>query len=386
MRSEDELREAEELLRALVAIPSPSGQEAAAARHLADWMMGSGYDKAGVDEVGNAVGSRGSGERVLMLLGHIDTVRGQPPVRRSGRRLYGRGAVDAKGALCAFAAAGAEIPLPPDWRLVVVGAVEEEAASSRGARHITRQYQPAACLIGEPSGWERITIGYKGRLLLDWRWRGPLGHSAGRRRSGLEGAFAYWQRIQEYAARQSTADAPQFQRLGVALQSLRNEDDGLYETVRMTIGLRLPPGVEPQALAGECRALLGDGALLHCHGGGWAVEGDRNSALSRALRGAIRAHGGRPRFVRKTGTSDWNVVAHSSYGGEVPARASYGGEVPARASYGGEVPARAWDCPILAYGPGDAELDHTPQEHLDLDEYQRAIGVLRESLPRVMAD
>ena len=81
MRSEDELREAEELLRALVAIPSPSGQEAAAARHLADWMTGSGYDKAGVDEVGNAVGSRGSGERVLMLLGHIDTFRGQPPVR-----------------------------------------------------------------------------------------------------------------------------------------------------------------------------------------------------------------------------------------------------------------------------------------------------------------
>ena len=134
----------------------------------------------------------------------------------------------------------------------------------------------------------------------------------------------------------------------------------------MTIGLRLPPGVEPQDLTGECRALLGDGALLHCHGGEWAVEGDRNSALSRALRGAIRANGGRPRFVRKTGTSDWNVVANSSYGGEVPAR--------------------AWDCPILAYGPGDAALDHTPQEHLDLDEYLRAIAVLREALPRVMAD
>ena len=88
---------------------------------------------------------------------------------------------------------------------------------------------------------------------------------------------------------------------------------------------------------------------------------------------------------RSAGTRFLRRLA-ASYGGEVPARASYGGEVPARASYGGEVPARAWDCPILAYGPGDAELDHTPQEHLDLDEYQRAIGVLREALPRVMAD
>ena len=377
MREEDKFqRVAEELLCDLVAIPSPSGREATASSYLKNWMLSHGYDEARVDDVGNTVGVRGAGEKVLMLLGHIDTFRGQPPVRLSGRRLYGRGTVDAKGALCTFAAAGAVIPVPPGWRLVVVGAVEEEAASSRGARHIAQQFQPATCLIGEPSGWERITLGYKGRLVLDWRWRGPLGHSAGRRRGGLEGAFAYWQRIQEYAARQSTADAPQFQRLGVALQSLRNEDDGLYETVRMTIGLRLPPGVEPQALAGECRALLGDGALLHCHGGEWAVEGDRNSVLSRALRGAIRAHGGQPRFVRKTGTSDWNVVAHSSYGGEVPARASYGCEVPAR----------AWDCPILAYGPGDAALDHTPQEHLELDEYLRAIAVLREALPRVMAD
>ena len=357
LRVEGQLRsatDAEGLLRALVAIPSPSGQEATAARHLADWMAARGYDEAGVDAVGNAVGSRGSGERVLMLLGHIDTFRGQPPVRCSGRRLYGRGAVDAKGALCAFAVAGAEIPLPPGWRLLVVGAVEEESASSRGARHIAQQYRPAACLIGEPSGWERITLGYKGRLLLDWHWRGPLGHSAGQRRGGLDAALAYWQRIQEYAARQSTADASQFQRLGAALQSLRNEDDGLYETVWMTIGFRLPPGVAPQALADECRALLGDSALLRCYSGEWAVEGDRNSGLSRALRGAIRARGGRPRFVRKTGTADWNVVA------------------------------RVWDCPILAYGPGDAALDHTPQEHLDLDEYQRAIGVLREALPRVM--
>ncbi|MCY3835725.1 MAG: [LysW]-lysine hydrolase [Anaerolineaceae bacterium] len=351
---------AENLLQELVAIPSPSGQEAAAARHLTDWMAAQGYEKAGVDAVGNAVGIRGDGERVLLLLGHIDTFRGQPPVRRDGRRLYGRGAVDAKGALCAFAVAGATVSVPAGWRLVVVGAVEEEAASSRGARHIAQQWRPAACLIGEPSGWERITLGYKGRLLLDWRWRGPLGHSAGRQVRGLEEALAYWGKIRERADRHAAADGAQykrthFERLDATLQALRNEDDGLYETVRMTIGLRLPLQMDPAALARECLDYLGEGATLHPSAGEWAVEGERDSTLSRALRGSIRAAGGQPRFVRKTGTADWNVVA------------------------------RHWSCPILAYGPGDAALDHTPEEHLDLAEYLRAIAVLRGALPRVMA-
>ena len=42
-----------------------------------------------------------------------------------------------------------------------------------------------------------------------------------------------------------------------------------------------------------------------------------------------------------------------------------------------------WNCPILAYGPGDSALDHTPEEHLDLDEYLSAIEVLAEVLSRL---
>ncbi|RPI03454.1 MAG: acetyl-lysine deacetylase, partial [Zetaproteobacteria bacterium] len=40
----------------------------------------------------------------------------------------------------------------------------------------------------------------------------------------------------------------------------------------------------------------------------------------------------------------------------------------------------AWRCPIVAYGPGDSRLDHTPDEHLDLDEYRRAIAILTRTL------
>ena len=72
-----------ELVRGLVAIPSLSRHEAAASTWLADQMRAAGYDRAFVDNAGNAVGELGdaSASRTIVLLGHIDTVPGNIPVR-----------------------------------------------------------------------------------------------------------------------------------------------------------------------------------------------------------------------------------------------------------------------------------------------------------------
>jgi LysW-gamma-L-lysine carboxypeptidase len=70
---------------------------------------------------------------------------------------------------------------------------------------------------------------------------------------------------------------------------------------------------------------------------------------------AIRAQDGRPRFKLKTGTSDMNIVGP------------------------------AWGCPIVAYGPGDSALDHTPEEHLDVEEFHLSIDVLALTLESLHA-
>jgi LysW-gamma-L-lysine carboxypeptidase len=339
------------LLVRLVGTPSVSGEEGAAARLLVEWMAAHGYDSADVDEAGSAVGVIGSGPRTVVLLGHIDTFPGVVPVRVEGRRLYGRGAVDAKGPLCAFAVAAARAVLPPDLRVAVIGATEEEARSSRGARHALTQWQPDACLIGEPSQWDRITLGYKGRLIVRWHWRGPLAHSASDVMTPAEHAVAYWERARAYASAFNTGREGAFGRLDATLQEIVSGRDGAYGWAEAEIGFRLPPGVDPHALAAAL--VPDDDAKVEASGHEIAHVADRDTPISRALRGAIRAQGGQPRFVHKTGTSDMNVVGP------------------------------VWNCPVAAYGPGDSALDHTPDEHVDLDEYQRAIAVLTDALSRL---
>lgn len=343
--------QAENLLIELVKTPSPSYREYDAARLLVNWMATHGYDRALIDAAGNAVGIIGSGSRDIVLLGHIDTFGGNPPVIVKDRRLYGRGSVDAKGSLCTFAVAALQATLPPDVRLIVVGAVEEEAPTSKGAHFIAQNYQPELCLIGEPSNWDRITLGYKGRLVLDWRWEGGLGHSAGQIATPGERAVSYWQRVQAYAANFNEGRNRVFERLDTTLQEINSGSDGINGWSTMTIGFRLPPEADPAAIADELQPH--DGSTVRAYGMEHAFVAEKDNALSRALRGAIRAEGGTPAFVHKTGTSDMNIVG------------------------------RVWNCPTVAYGPGDSALDHTPDEFQDLDEYLRAIRVLTHALERL---
>src|SRR5688572_4005891 len=130
------------LVHGLVAIPSLSRQEHEASQWLVEQMQQLGYVRAYVDEAGSAVGEIGAADapHVLMLCGHIDTVPGDIPVRiketAAGPILFGRGSVDAKGPLATFVAAtarvGHEWAVAHNVRVVVVGAVEEEAATSKG--------------------------------------------------------------------------------------------------------------------------------------------------------------------------------------------------------------------------------------------------------------
>jgi LysW-gamma-L-lysine carboxypeptidase len=337
-----------ELLHELVSIASPSTQEQVASAYLVEAMRARGYDEAFVDGAGNPVGIWGHGAREIVLLGHIDTVPGHIPVRQEGDLLYGRGSVDAKGPLACFVSAVARLPKSDTCRLVVIGAVEEEAASSKGARHVIGRYQPECFIIGEPSQWQAVTLGYKGRLLVDYTLCRNMSHSAGQFASGPEVAVEFWNTVARHAAAYNVERAV-FDQLDASLRSIQTTSDGLQEVVTQRLGFRLPLGYDVEALQAYLQAQAGE-ATLHCFGHEVPHKSDKRNALVKAFLKAIREHGGEPKFKVKTGTSDMNVLAPH------------------------------WRCPVVAYGPGDSALDHTPHEHIDLQEYSRAIDVLTRVL------
>ena len=335
-----------ELLEEMLAIPSPSTQERALGQWLVSRMRGMGF-AARRDEVGNIVAFWGSGPREVVLLGHVDTVPGFIPVRREGDRLFGRGAVDAKGPLAAAITAVARQPVGTGWRFTVIAAVEEEG-SSRGARHLVNRRAPNQLVILEPSGWDAVTLGYKGSLRLRYRLSLPMGHGAGPNESAGDRAIAFIRRVQDHAGEQSK-DQGSFARLDVRVLRFHADHDGFRDTAAMSLGFRLPPDFDVETLKQQLDQ-WSDGAELRLDYADPAVRAEKNTPVVRAFLKGIRDAGGTPRFKMKTGTSDMNILAP------------------------------VWGCPTLAYGPGDSKLDHTPNEAIDLGEFQRGVEVLTTAL------
>ncbi len=336
------------LLEGLLRIYSPTGQEAEAVAYLVAQMQAAGLD-AFVDEAGNAVGIVGEGAESIMLLGHIDTVPGFIPVARDGDKLAGRGAVDAKGPLACFVASAARARSRlAGRRVIVVGAVGEEG-DSRGAQYIKDQYRPAFTVIGEPSGWEKITLGYKGSAWFEYRVQRALAHTSARNESACEAAVRYWNRVTAWADERNGKSQKIFEQVSPTLRGMSSDSDGFMESAALKFGVRLPPGLAVNELDAALRGLLAE-AELTLREGVPAHRGEKNTPLVRAFLAAIRKAGGSPSFTLKSGTSDMNLVAP------------------------------AWGTPIVAYGPGDSTLDHTPEEHIMISEYQRGIEVLTEAL------
>ncbi len=348
-----------DLLRGAVAIPSLSGQEADVSRFLVRWMFKQGFE-AEMDGAGSAVGTRGTGPIQVVLLGHIDTVPGEIPVRIEDGELWGRGSVDAKGPFCTFLAAVASLPeeVLSKARFTCVGAVEEEAPSSKGAHHALSKYKPNYCIIGEPSGWDTVTLGYKGRLIAKVRLEKNNFHSAGDDTTAGEDIVRYWNELSKWS---KTFNENQriFDSVQVALQGMHTENDGLHQRAEATIGLRLPPRLPLEQAMKELERVRDEAHLpklsIGYSGREEPYRGPKDTSLTRAFRISIRATGTQPQLTLKTGTSDMNVVAP------------------------------LWSCPILAYGPGDSKLDHTPDERLSVTEYFHAIEVLKNALIRLVS-
>ena len=337
-----------DLLHGLVSIESHSNREEEAVTWLREQMAARGMAVLD-DTVGNAVATVGSGERHIVLLGHIDTVPGRVPVRIENGVLWGRGAVDAKGPLATFVAAASAAAADLNVRVTVVGAVGEEVIGSLGANDVATWDAPDFCIIGEPSGWDAVCLGYRGSLSLIYTLQQSTRHTAGPGESVAEEAVKFWNELRKEIDRWNSGARNNFGSIGHSLRALNTSGDGLTDEAKLSIGLRLPPDLDVNLLLERIRSIAAP-AQIAVDGVQEGYRTSKQSKLVPPFLRAIREAGGTPRFTLKLGTSDMNVVGP------------------------------VWQCPIVAYGPGESALDHTPDERIVLSEYVQAVKILRSVL------
>ena len=338
-----------ELCAALVDVPSVSGSEA----ELADALERALREQAPHLDVlrsGDAVLARtnlGREQRVL-LAGHLDTVpiADNLPSRRDGHLLHGCGTSDMKAGDAVIAHLAATVPEPRYDLTVVFYDCEEVEATRNGLGRIERELadwlRADLALLGEPTNGT-VEAGCQGTLRVEITTRGRRAHSA---RSWLgenavHAAAPVLTRLADYQARQIDIDGCRYRE---GLQAVRI-DGGVAGNVVpdrcvVTVNFRFAPDRDIAAAERHVREVFD----------GFEVE------LVDAAPGAL------PGLAAPAAVEFLAATAAEP-------SAKYGWTDVSRFA--------ALGIPALNFGPGDPNLAHTREEHVDTRQITAATELLR---------
>ncbi len=200
-----------------------------------------------------------------------------------------------------------------------------------------------------------MALGYKGSAWANVTVKHGQTHTASGEETAAESAVEVWLKIKAYVDSFNADKLKAFDKLLLTLRGMESDSNDFEQWARLKVGVRLPVEVSPEDWYTKLNEVA-KGAVVEPTGfaiPAWGCE--KNTQLVRSFLSGIRSQGGEPRFVYKTGTADLNIVAP------------------------------VWKCPAVVYGPGDSALDHTPNEHINLEDYQKAVSVLIAALEKLTA-
>ncbi|MGQ9515338.1 MAG: M20/M25/M40 family metallo-hydrolase [Thermoproteota archaeon] len=338
-------------LKALLLAYSPSGRERAACAYLKKFLSKSGFERVRVDRIGNVLAERGEGKPTILLCGHIDTVRGKLPVKIEDNRIYGRGAVDAKGPLAAMVLAAKEYN--GKGKLIICAAVGEES-DSRGAIWLSSLPRMAdAAIFGEPTGLRAAAYAHRGSISIRLEINTGGGHPATPwgYKNAVEEAFLLVDRIRHSLG----SGMDKFLNPSVTITQIRGggSENRIPEWSSILLDIRFPHTWSASGIYNKIVEIL-DGASqgytysIKMLGATEPFVADKDSVVVRCLREAVlETIGSRLLLVRKTGSGDMGLIGSK------------------------------WNIPVVTYGPCDPRLSHTKAEFVELEEFKNGIKIYR---------
>ncbi len=180
-------KEAFELLKSIIRIPSYSGEEGTVADFLEEYLEQKGY---AVSRKANNIWLMSPGfdltKPVILLNSHIDTVKPvagwtknpHTPIIENNC-LYGLGANDAGASVVSLLYAYfALTEKPQPYNLIFAATAEEEISGANGIESLIKEFPPIHfAIIGEPTEMQPA-IAERGLMVLDCTVHGKAGHAA----------------------------------------------------------------------------------------------------------------------------------------------------------------------------------------------------------------
>ncbi|MGW1024129.1 succinyl-diaminopimelate desuccinylase [Streptomyces sp. NPDC002577] len=347
------------LTRALVDIPSESGDEAQLADAAETALRA--LEHLTVERVGNSVVARthvGHDERVI-IAGHLDTVpaAGNLPSRLDGELLYGLGACDMKGGVAVALRLAATVPAPAARDVTYVFYECEEVEGDRNGLHRIAAERPDLlgadlAILMEPSD-AGVEAGCQGVLMVDITVRGERAHTA-RAWMGVNAAHraaAVLQRLADHTPERVEIDGLEY-REGLNAVAVRSGVAGnvVPDECVVTVNSRFAPSRSAEQAEEYVRALFPRDEF---------PEADYAIEVTEVVPGAL------PGLAQDAVASLVGVL------GAEPRPKLGWTDVARFASLG---------TPALNYGPGDPSLAHTAGEYVPVAQLRECETRLRDWL------
>lgn len=351
-----------ELLKKALEIYTPSRSEAQLANLIKEKCLDDlGFEKVSIDSVGNVIATKGSGCPRILLCGHMDTVPGQIPVRIDSGFLFGRGASDAKAPLISMLLASSEFK--QRGTIIFAGVVDEEGNATGIKELVKNKLSVDYAIFGEPSGIDKITISYKGRLAL--RLTCDVLDSAHASapwlsKNSIEEVYEVWKMLSnEISSKYNKTDKKsEFVSLSLTEISGGSSHNVTPQKCKITIDIRVPNGVKCLEVLDSLDNSIKNISEIRKVKITYRIEditepfeADHSSPLVRALSLSILdVCKIRPLLLRKTGTGDMNVLGNSL------------------------------KIPVVTYGPGEPHMSHTKDERVEIQSYLTSIEIYNRAL------
>lgn len=343
------------LIRSAVSVYSPSGQESNLASLIRDELLSRGFSPT-IDSAGNVVCEHGVGSTSILLCGHMDTVPGELEVRVENGVVYGRGACDAKGALLSLLFAFEDLAETNiGLRLIFAGVTGEEQTSLGLTELIKSNVKCDYAIFGEPGGSSKITIGYRGHLIIKLVVETPEVHASAPKltTNSVELMFELYNAIKR---KLGAVDSNSTEKISVSITQINSGSahNVIPGKTAATIDVRTPFGSSNQQVLTQVGEELTMQSRFHSDAKISLLLSDStesyrtklDSPLVRAISRTILKNGEKPSMVVKSGTGDMNTYAHT------------------------------FGIDAVTYGPGDAKLSHTSEEQVSINEILRCASIL----------